>query len=188
MDRKKLIGTIIGIILFGTLIAGATYAWLTYSINFNNDTYNFNSTNFSINYTKSGNISGVPLLSGTPQTSDFATKGKVDITAKRTGTVNGNMKIYLYTDQATSDLFISKNAIKYALAIGNHTIANADYTGYITNKTMLLNTSDILIDSTYDQTPLGIHVYVWLDAANVDNDLDGLSYSGYIGATAEQVH
>ena len=29
MNKKKLIGTIIGVVAFAALIAGATYAWLT---------------------------------------------------------------------------------------------------------------------------------------------------------------
>ena len=40
MDRKKLIGTIIGVIFFVALIAGATFAWLTFNANVTNGNYN----------------------------------------------------------------------------------------------------------------------------------------------------
>lgn len=40
MDKKKLIGTIIGVTMFAALIAGATFAWLTFSATITNGSYN----------------------------------------------------------------------------------------------------------------------------------------------------
>ena len=58
MDKKKLIGLIIGIILFAALIVGATFAWLTYSINVTNGNYNVETSCFDINYENGADISG----------------------------------------------------------------------------------------------------------------------------------
>ena len=48
MERKKLIGTIIGVTMFALLIVGATYAWLSATINVNNGTYQLSTRNFII--------------------------------------------------------------------------------------------------------------------------------------------
>ena len=40
MNQKKLIGTIIGVLFFAVLIAGATFAWFTFSVNVSNGNYN----------------------------------------------------------------------------------------------------------------------------------------------------
>ena len=56
MEKKKLIGIIVGVIAFIALIGGATFAWFTYNITLNNAGYNFTSSNFSIVYDKGSNI------------------------------------------------------------------------------------------------------------------------------------
>ena len=61
MDKKKLIGTIIGVVAFGALIAGATYAWLTYNATITNGNYLLSSMNFSVVYTKGTAVSAVPI-------------------------------------------------------------------------------------------------------------------------------
>ena len=51
MDTKKLLGTIIGVIMFALLIVGATYAWLSQTATVTNGTYaNLKTKNFIINY------------------------------------------------------------------------------------------------------------------------------------------
>lgn len=47
MNTKKLIGMIIGLTLFAALIAGATFAWLTYTATIQNATNTFTSRNFT---------------------------------------------------------------------------------------------------------------------------------------------
>ena len=51
MDKKKLIGTIIGVTMFAALIAGATFAWLTFNATITEGTYNAASMNFLVDYT-----------------------------------------------------------------------------------------------------------------------------------------
>ena len=51
MDIKKLIGTIIGVILFVALIAGATFAWLTFGTTLVSTNVNSaNTMNFLVDY------------------------------------------------------------------------------------------------------------------------------------------
>lgn len=66
MDRKKLIGLIIGIILFAALIVGATFAWLTYAINVTNGNYNVETSCFDVNYENGADISGTLNMVANP--------------------------------------------------------------------------------------------------------------------------
>lgn len=62
MNTKKLIGTIIGVTLFAVLIAGATFAWLTFGTTVGANTYQGQSMNFIVDYTKGTDISYLPIL------------------------------------------------------------------------------------------------------------------------------
>ena len=68
-----MIGTIIGVIAFAVLISGATFAWLTYSVNVTGGTYNGASTNFVVNYTKGTDI--FPSQANTAKTTYRSTHG-----------------------------------------------------------------------------------------------------------------
>ena len=68
MNQKKLIGTIIGVLLFAVLIAGATFAWFTFSVNVSNGNYNAATGKFSIDYVGGGEITSAPIVTtGTPE-------------------------------------------------------------------------------------------------------------------------
>ena len=66
MDKKKLMGLIIGIILFAALIVGATFAWLTYAINVTNGNYNVETSCFDVNYENGADISGTLNMVANP--------------------------------------------------------------------------------------------------------------------------
>ena len=66
MDKRKLIGTIIGVVMFAALIAGATYAFLSFTATVTNATYNGTTMNFLVDYTKGTAITYLPqYASGT---------------------------------------------------------------------------------------------------------------------------
>ncbi len=189
MNKKKFIGTVIGVIAFIALIAGATFAWYTYNITLNKAGYNFTSSNFSIVYGHGDAITGVKIYSGEPTASNFtgATDGKVDITAKTTGSIAGKMSIYLYVDAATTDTLITSGALKYAVCEGSTTIANTSYKGTIQNATVSNvegKQNVIAANIPVNTTSKTFHVYIWLDAATYDGA--GGSFTGHIGATATQ--
>ena len=66
MNKRKLIGTIIGVIAFAALIAGATYAWFQNSLQVTTGTYDATTRNFIINYEKGNNITSPPPVLSTP--------------------------------------------------------------------------------------------------------------------------
>lgn len=68
MDKKKLIGTIIGVVMFAALIAGATYAFLSFTATVTNATYNGTTMNFLVDYTKGTAITQIPQLKSSTTT------------------------------------------------------------------------------------------------------------------------
>ena len=70
MDKKKIIGTIIGVLMFGALIAGATFAWFT-------DDPSADATGLSI---KAATSTGLVALSATEETAggDFSHHTKLN--------------------------------------------------------------------------------------------------------------
>ena len=207
MDKKKLIGTIIGVVAFGALMVGATFALLSYNIVFNNANYNFSSANFSIVYGKGTTISKVPTFDSTPSKDDFidtgddATGGHLSVTARTVaGSLPGLITIYLYTENTTTAALIASGAINYAVCLGNTEISATPYkgtlptTGVIGNKYNLttiqgsavadepLKITSSSVDKTYN-------IYFWIDPSKIDDNFpDSATYSGYIGAKAEQLH
>lgn len=66
MNTKKLIGTILGVILFAALIAGATFAWLSGDVTvINTNTLNTAITNFVVDYTTGSAVRDLPIVDST---------------------------------------------------------------------------------------------------------------------------
>ena len=94
MDKRKLIGTIIGVIMFALLIAGATYAFLTFTATVTDATYNGTTMHFLVDYTKGSKITTMPqLVNATPETAESL----FVVAKKNTGSVNGKLTIKLST-------------------------------------------------------------------------------------------
>lgn len=62
MDKKKLIGTIIGVVMFAALIAGATFAFLSFTATVTTATFNGTALNFIVDYAQGNAISDIPQL------------------------------------------------------------------------------------------------------------------------------
>lgn len=62
MNTKKLIGTILGVMMFAALIAGATFAWLTFGVTIGENVLAGNTVNFVLNYTAGSSVSNLPIL------------------------------------------------------------------------------------------------------------------------------
>ena len=185
MEKKKLIGAIIGVIAFAALIAGATYAWLTFTLAVNNGTYNLGTMNFNVDFQNGTAITSIPTLT----TGDPSTAGSLTVRAKKaTNSAPGDLTIYLNTENTTSAALLSSGAINYAVCVG--TCASFDS---ITTKGVI-NSSTPAKFAILSGTPLttsytDYYVYFWLDGALVTNELvnANASYSGFISAEAVQV-
>ena len=175
MSNKKLIGTIIGVIAFAVLISGATFAWLTYSVNVTGGTYNGTSTNFVVNYTKGTDISDVPILTSPT----VSTARSLVVSANKTSTsVDGTLSIKLTT--TSSDMLTTSGAIKYKACQGEC----ADLTSNV--GTVTASGTVEIFSGALQSSATSYYVYFWIDAETFSNDHVGKTYSGYISAEAQQ--
>lgn len=187
MDKHKLIGTIIGVSLFAALIAGATFAFLTFSATITNGTYNGGTMNFYVDYTKGTDISYLPQLQeGTPETA-----ASLVVNAKKNNnSIDGYMTIKLST--TSSDDLTTGGIVNWAICKGQciGDFSAAKNSGVITAggstttpSTISLWTDDVII--TEEGTDY--YVYFWLDASKINSTYVNQTYSGYIHASAAQV-
>ena len=187
MDKKKLIGTIIGVTAFAALIAGATYAWLTYNATITNGNYLLGSMNFSVVYTKGTAVNAVPILTNPTATEVTNGGGHLAVQAsKASGSAPGDLTIKLVTNNTTNTTLLSKNALKYAACVGTCQAADLSQETY---KGTVSATGELNIISTTPLTtsPTTYNIYFWLDSASVDTTIVDATYSGYISASATQV-
>lgn len=183
MDKKKLIGTIVGVIAFAALIAGATYAWLSNNLTVTNGVYNLKASNFVINYTNGTAITNVPILSS-------ATEGTAASLTVRaglaTGSTQGTLTVYLNTVSGSTSSDLLGGPIKYSWCKGT----SCQGTDFATH-TKTLGSSDVpqvavLTEELTSTTQNTYKIFFWLDGAEVgDNQLDK-TYTGYISASAVQ--
>lgn len=102
MNYKKLIGTIIGVTLFVVLVAGGTFAWLTFGTTLVSTNVNTaNSMNFIVNYTKGTNIEDVPMVDSTLVSPNKAAS-LVVVMKKNQNSVDGHGSISLTTTSTGS--------------------------------------------------------------------------------------
>lgn len=181
MDKKKMIGTIIGVILFIALIAGATFALLTGVFTQANGNYNATSGNFIVTYqggTEINNSNPPPqLASPTPATARVTV-----VKAQNAGNVPGTLKIKLNTTAIGANL-ASTQTVNYAICAG------AACTTLTNGSKTVTSTGDVeLLSVAIPATQTSYYVYFWLNANTITNACMGEEYSGYIHATAEQNH
>lgn len=173
-NKKKLWGTILGVVAFIALVAGVTYAWFTWASD--NTIINGQSGCFNIVYEKGTDVSGTLTPSATYEGGVNAT---VKINISDACNITGQATISLNTD-ASTNLELSAGAVKYAVYQGSDEIATGtiDQTG---DKDLATVTLTQATTATTEYT-----VYVWIDGALSDNSYVGKTYSGYIHASATQ--
>ncbi len=207
MNKQKLIGTIIGVIFFVALIAGATFAWLTFNANVTNGTYNGTSLNFTYTYAGGNAVSSITMLGATPARNSIKdTAGYIVLTASKAANTakasSFNIKLH-----KTSSSITPESVIRYAVCEG--TAANCDNTASTdipstTNTTFVaygqLGTWDGHSDITLysDTTTFAnegaasatYYVYLWIDGTLVTSEnqssIIGKAFSGYIHASSTQ--
>ena len=176
MKKAKFVGTIFGIVLFIALIAGFTYAWLSWRSN--NIEMRGTTGCFNIDYGVSQQIGSDSVKESLEMTSIY-TEGlsaKVSLALKSTcSNVLGTATLYLNTSSASSNIL--NGALKYTVLNGDTVIG----TGVINTSDRITLINDIDISST---TPTTYTVYVWLDGSVADNSYANVSYTGYISAEA----
>ena len=177
MEKRKILGLIVGITAFIALIAGITLAWLNWS---SSTKITGGSGCFDITYTGQGfngtlkmssDYTGGILASATMKISDSCS----GVTG--TGTLNLHTNSFKAED---TNLLTASSALKYAVVIDDATTAAK--TGTITSAGDLTVYNGFTIDGTSHT----YKVYLWLDGATADSAYLGAAYSGYINASAKQ--
>ncbi len=181
MDKKKVIGTIVGVVAFIALVAGATYAWLTNALTVTNANYNTRTINFNVNYTKGTNVTSLPTLgTATPSTA----QSLIVKAGLATGSAPGNLTVYLNT--STNNALITDHVIKYSWCITSCSGTDfADHTGTIT----ATGQTPIITNTPLQSSQLDYIVYLWLDGDSITSThttSPNNTFSGYISATATQ--
>lgn len=212
MDTKKLLGTIIGVIMFALLIVGATYAWLSIAANVSNGTYsNLKTKNFIITY-KGGTQITDTIQTNNPTTANITsattadgstTDGWLAVTGAKTANSakasDFTIKLHVNSNGLTTKALtyaVCKGAcptgVKLATVSGGKATCGSGVTacGTITNG---LSNKDVELykDTTTFNTDSAVstttyNVYVWLDSATIVSADIGKSFSGYIHASATQ--
>lgn len=195
VNNKKLIGTIIGVIFFIILVAGATFAWLTYTANVNNGVYNTTTMNFLVNYTKGTDISSLPMLSGDISASTCTGCNVITVQASKQN-LDGTLYLKLHTeDDAGSNALADGACIKYAVCVGTacsgaSTTAFSQISGVSTG---ILDSSDfdtnrdiVIYEGPLTVSTTSYNIYLWIDNELITNNEINKTYTGYIHAFAVQ--
>lgn len=197
MDKRKIIGTIIGVLMFAMLIVGATFAWLTFNATVTNATVNGITLSYWVDYGKGEKIENIPILNMGTKT----TAAKATVTAKRPeGSIADNIKLYLTS--TSTGLTTTSGIVKYIVCVDNDDNYKCDEN--FTNRTIqsITATSTVEIYSGMlngpEQDPetgqeitneVTYDIYFWIDSAMLSNEhlKDGhKEYSGYIHADSNQ--
>ena len=177
MDNKKLFGAIIGVIAFIAVIAGATYAWFTWTSS-PDKLWRMQTGCFDIVYAKGTDISG-SLVPSSNYTGGKSTSVTININTKCTITGKATLKLTTNATATATAIPLTAGAVKWAVYKSGATDALATGTVTATGTIDLAQVGSTTTATTYD-------FYVWLDGTIADNTYVGKTYSGSISATATQ--
>ena len=174
--NKKLLYSILTVLLIAIVSVGITYAWLSWSSSVN---IGGTSECFDVNYVKGQDIGSDsnPANFSLASTYTEGLSSVIKVNLKDTCTIsNGTGTLYLNTDTTTSSILLTSGVLKYQVLEGTNEVAN----GTVTKTGSLAIYKDIAITSTVKQ----LTVYVWLDGTIADNSYADTTYTGYISAEA----
>lgn len=207
MDKKKLIGTIVGVVFFVALIAGATFAWLTFNASVTNGNYAGSTLNFTYNYTTGNAVSSISILTATPARNAIADEaGYIALTASKPAGTAKASKFDLILKKTTNSI-ADGSVIKYAVCKSttatdcNNTVSTAipatTNDTWVSIGTISTGTGDqTLYSDASSFTAEGAetanyYVYFWINGDAItsanQNNVVGESFAGYIYATSEQI-
>ena len=206
MDKKKFIGTIVGVIFFVALIAGATFAWLTFNASVTNGNYAGSTLNFTYNYTTGTDVTKINILTATPARNAItAGTGYVALTASKPAGSAKASKFDLILKKTTNEIGVS-NVVKYAVCksatatdcnnSASTAIPSATNTTWVALGTISTGTTDqtLYSDTTSfaaeGAATANYYVYFWINGDAIitgnQNQVVGKSFAGYIYAKSEQ--
>ena len=177
--NKKLLYSLLIVLLIVIVSVSITYAWLSWS-----GVVNISGTSecFDVNYVKGQDIGSdsnpANFVLANNYTEGLSSVIKVNL--KDTCTItNGTGTLYLNTDTTTSSILLTSGVLKYQVLEGTNEVAN----GTVTKTGNLPIYNNIEINNEVKQ----LTVYVWINNDLVQNEDAFSSYYGNITASVEQV-
>ncbi len=178
MKKAKVIGTILGVILFIALIAGFTYAYLLSRVE---KTVTTGSGKFSIDYQIVQNITSSSLSPSSNK--DEGLHGIVKAKLSE-NSVAGKFNIYI-TPSVIDGL--NSNALKYEVYIHNGDLT----TGTNGNFSTATKDKPLTIVENYDLTSttnyVTFDIFIWLDNSLITNDMIGKTFKATISADSTAI-
>ena len=179
--NKKLLYSILTVLLIAIVSVGITYAWLSWSSSVN---IGGTSECFDVNYVKGQDIGSDSNQANFSLASSYkeGLSSVLKVNLKDTCTItNGTGTLYLNTDTTTSSILLTSGVLKYQVLDGTKEVAN----GTVAKTGSLAIYKDIAITSTVKE----LTVYVWLDGSLVNdsnsNDILASVYKGNITMSIE---
>ena len=179
--NKKLLYSILTVLLIAIVSVSVTYAWLSWSSSVN---IGGTSECFDVNYVKGQDIGSDsnPANFSLASTYTEGLSSVIKVNLKDTCTIsNGTGTLYLNTDTTTSSILLTSGVLKYQVLDGATEVAN----GTVSSTGNLPIYNNIEINNEVKQ----LTVYVWLDGSlvNDSNSSDILSsiYKGNITMSIE---
>lgn len=177
MKKYKIVGIILGVIIFSLCIAGITYALVTWSSGNINRTVS--SKCFNVLYTKGTDISGA-ITPSLDYTGGLSTTIMMNIDSSCDMRANG--KLYLETGEVTSSNLFREGLLNYHLISGDTVISSGNIT----------EVGEIEIDlgelTASSSASTSYTLYVWIDYNLVENNDAFSSYLGSVRGEAIQIH
>ena len=187
--KKNNIPMIIIIILLICLSLGSTYAYLQISSSGNNMTGEGGC--FVVDYIGEAGQYISPSEKLTTS-ADYTSGGSSTVTLyKNSGCkIYTKANIYLYTNTTgTSNGLLSENALKYTVVDANNNIVVDANTSQEASGSITTSGATKLTTVNLTETPTTYTIYIWIDNSityQSQTIYDGLTYSGYIYADAQQ--
>ena len=179
--NKKLLYSILTVLLIAIVSVSVTYAWLSWSSSVN---IGGTSECFDVNYVKGQDIGSDsnPANFSLASTYTEGLSSVIKVNLKDTCTIsNGTGTLYLNTDITTSNILLTSGVLKYQVLEGTNEVAN----GTVSSTGNLPIYNNIEINNEVKQ----LTVYIWIDGSLVNdsnsNDILSSIYKGNITMSIE---
>ena len=180
-DKAKIIGIILGVILFIALMGGITYAVFYWASDPTGGYVDVTSECFIIDYTKGEDILDGKLNISYTYKYGLSAAVKAKLSDRCPTIEEGIATIYIDTKDETSDYLITNNLLSYTVFEDGAEVS----TGKIANKGL----TAVYENASITDTEKEFTVYLWINMKDVtDDNLDGIlasTYSGGINMSAE---
>lgn len=178
MNKHKILGLILGVLLFIVMIASVTYAYLSWTSD--DIKLTVGSKCFNVFYEKGKELTG-DIMPSSDYTGGLSTSVKMNIDSDCDIKANG--KLYLKTNEETSDNLFRDGLLNYYVLKDGVAITGGS--GSITEEGEIeINLGELTGDT---DASTSYTLYVWIDYNLVNNSDAFSSYLGSIRAEAIQI-